>query len=70
MAPLARTHEMANGIDFNLNVMNTSPSRISQSGFIRSPHAGSVLARGGGHTAPPPFAVPAKAFGLVRLNYW
>jgi hypothetical protein len=46
MAPLAKTHEIANGIDFNLNVMNTSPSRISQSGFLRSPHAGSALARG------------------------
>jgi hypothetical protein len=72
MAPLARTHEIANGIDFNLNVMKTSPSRISQSGFLRSPHAGTALTRGGGHAAPPPRArpLPAKAFGLVRLNYW
>jgi hypothetical protein len=28
-APLAIAHEIANGIDFILNIMNTSPSRIS-----------------------------------------
>jgi hypothetical protein len=33
-APPAIAHEIANGIDFNLNIIKTSPSRISQSGFL------------------------------------
>jgi hypothetical protein len=60
MAPLAMAHETANGIDFNLNVMKTSPSRISQSGFLRSPNAVRHLRTGAACAAPDCTAVACK----------
>jgi hypothetical protein len=69
-APLAIAHETAKGIDFNLNVMYFSFSNLSK-WFLTITTCRTALTRGGGQAAPPPRALPlpAKAFGLVRLNY-